>query len=49
MNAYGALGGVVIFLVWAWLTSVAILLGAGAAARGALGAEGQTPYAHCLK
>ena len=25
---YGALGGVVVFLVWMWITNVAILLGA---------------------
>ena len=26
-NTYGALGGIVTFLVWAWLTNIALLLG----------------------
>jgi hypothetical protein len=27
-KTYGALGGVIVFLVWLWITNVAILLGA---------------------
>jgi membrane protein len=27
-KTYGALGGLIVFLVWRWLTNVAILLGA---------------------
>ena len=32
-KTYGALGGVIVFLVWLWITNVAILLGRGAQRR----------------
>lgn len=43
-RTYGTLGGVIIFLVWMWLTNVAVLLGADfdaelRKARAALSAE----------
>jgi membrane protein len=33
-KTYGALGGVIVFLVWLWITNVAILLGAELNAEG---------------
>ena len=45
-NTYGGIAGVIVFLVWLWLTNVAILLGAGFAAeleRTARAAEHATP------
>lgn len=47
-RTYGALGGVIIFLVWVWLTNVAVLLGADfdaelQRARSRLPAEGDDP------
>ncbi|GAB2532054.1 YihY/virulence factor BrkB family protein [Nocardia heshunensis] len=45
-KVYGSLGGAVVFLVWLWLTNLAVLLGAAfdaELARGALIAEGHSP------
>ena len=45
-KSYGALGGVVAFLVWLWLTNVVILLGAALPAELARGRQiqaGQPP------
>ncbi len=45
-KTYGALGGVIVFLVWLWLTNVAILLGAefnAERARGRHIASGHSP------
>jgi membrane protein len=50
-KTYGALGGVIVFLVWLWLTNIAILLGAEFNAERARGRfiaaghpAGQEPY-----
>jgi membrane protein len=45
-NTYGSLAGVIVFLIWLWLTNVAVLLGAQFAAeleRTAMAAGGATP------
>ena len=45
-KTYGALGGVIVFLVWLWLTNIAILLGAefdAERARGRYIAAGHAP------
>ena len=45
-NTYGSLAGVIVFLIWLWITNVAVLFGAQFAAeleRTAMAAEGATP------
>lgn len=46
-KTYGTLGGVIAFLVWMWVTNIAILLGAELDAeleRGRAAAAGHEPY-----
>jgi membrane protein len=45
-NTYGSLAGVIVFLIWLWITNVAVLFGAQFAAeleRTAMAVEGATP------
>ncbi|MQA73092.1 MAG: YihY family inner membrane protein [Solirubrobacterales bacterium] len=45
-NTYGSLAGAIVFLIWLWITNVAVLFGAQFAAeleRTAMAAEGATP------
>ena len=52
-KTYGALGGVIVFLVWLWISNIMILLGAefnaelerGRAIQGACGPEDKEPFA----